>query len=188
MKKVLYFPVLLVTFLLSFTITSPVRASHGVGGEIFYTYIGPNQYLVTMKFYRDCFGINAPLSPIVCYQSASLNQNGTITLTPIPGTGQPIPPSPCVPAAVTTCNGGNAYGVEEWVYTATVTLPAAAPDWIFSFEECCRNTQITNLLNGGGVGMYLSTNLDNANGLINSSPTFAQIPVTEFCVFNQFYF
>ncbi|MEO5570103.1 MAG: gliding motility-associated C-terminal domain-containing protein, partial [Bacteroidia bacterium] len=42
--------------------------------------------------------------------------------------------------------------------------------------------------NGGGVGMYLSTNLDNANGLINSSPTFAQIPVTEFCVFNQFYF
>ena len=64
----------------------------------------------------------------------------------------------------------------------------ACSDWIFSFEQCCRNAAITNLQNAAGVGMYLSAKLDNLNYPVNSSPFFNNIPVTQFCVNNQFYY
>ncbi|MEP7171599.1 MAG: hypothetical protein ABI855_19665, partial [Bacteroidota bacterium] len=93
-----------------------------------------------------------------------------------------------LPPVVSTCQGGSGYGVQEWVYQATVTLPQACADWVFSFEFCCRNGQITNLALPLNVGMYLETKLDNVNYAVNSSPFFTNIPVTQFCVGNQFYY
>src|SRR5262245_47364761 len=36
------------------------HATHAVGGELTYTCQGPNLYLVTLNFYRDCNGVAAP--------------------------------------------------------------------------------------------------------------------------------
>jgi len=189
MKKVLYYPILLVTLLITLASISKTFASHAVGGDLTYQYLGPLQYQLTFRFYRDCSGIAAPTQVTICYNSDSTGLSGQVTLNPIAGTGQPIAPSLCVPCTGgTQCTGGSCYGVEEYIFQGTVTLPAVAPDWIFSFEECCRNPAISNLQNPGGIGYYVSTTLDNSNFLINNSPTFAQIPVTQFCINNQFYY
>ncbi|MCX7764726.1 MAG: hypothetical protein N2253_07545 [Bacteroidia bacterium] len=36
---------------------SPLYATHLMGGEITYQCIGPNQYRIRVKLYRDCGGI-----------------------------------------------------------------------------------------------------------------------------------
>ncbi|HKR05631.1 MAG TPA: gliding motility-associated C-terminal domain-containing protein [Bacteroidia bacterium] len=188
MKKVLYFQILLLTLLLGAFSSKTAEASHATGADLTYTYQGPNQYLLTFRYYRDCAGIPAPGTVTICYSSASCALNGTVILNTIPGTGLEIPPSPCLPATTTSCNGGSGYGVQEWIYQGTVTLPNTCFDWIFSFEECCRNAQITTLTGAAGTGLFVSTKLDNLNYAVNSSPYFNNIPVTQFCTNNQFYY
>ena len=36
------------------------HATHAMGGELSYTCLGNNRYLVTLNFYRDCNGVAAP--------------------------------------------------------------------------------------------------------------------------------
>ncbi len=185
MRKIL-FKLTCFVFMIGMLIPFNSKASHFVGGEITYQYTGvSNTYIIRFKFYRDCSGITPPASIPLCYSSDSCGVSGTIDLFPIPGTGNPIPPSPCVPVVATTCNGGTAYGVEEHIYEATLVLPLACHDWKFSYEECCRNGVSTLQ---GGPGLYLDAYLNNLVNPTNSSPYFTTIPVTEFCINNQFYF
>ena len=186
MKKVFTLVTALTFAVLAFT-TTETRASHAVGADITYQYVGPNQFLLTLRLYRDCFGIPAPSSASISYTSSCF-PGGNITLNPLPGTGQQIPNSPCVPAVTTTCNGGTGYGIQEWIYQGVVTLPGQCVDWRFAYNLCCRNDQINTLINPASFNLYVSTTLDNFNFPTNSSPTFSNIPVTQFCIGNQFYY
>ncbi|HQU99886.1 MAG TPA: hypothetical protein PLO59_01945, partial [Bacteroidia bacterium] len=164
------------------------EASHAQGADITYTYTGtPNEYIITLRFYRDCAGIDAPPSVDICYSSASSGFSSTIIMFPIAGTGNPIPSSSCV-TTPTNCTGFGGFGTEEWIYQEVLTLPNAANDWIFSYNVCCRNTQITTLANAGGQDIYVSATLNNLDFPTNSSPYFDSVPVTTFCVNNQFYY
>ncbi|HRD39225.1 MAG TPA: hypothetical protein PLC65_11380, partial [Bacteroidia bacterium] len=40
--------------------TLQTKATHIVGGEIYYDYLGGNNYKVTLRVYRDCFNGLAP--------------------------------------------------------------------------------------------------------------------------------
>jgi len=158
-------------------------ASHIIGNSITYQYVGPNQYLLTMKLYRDCFGISAPAQADICYYSATAGQGGTVTLNPLPGTGIECQPSPCVVGnGISTCMGGTNFGMQEWIYQGTVTLPGAVTDWVFSFWQCCRNAAITTLQNPASVGGYVYTKLDNLNYPVNSSPQFTTPPFAQYCL------
>ena len=158
------------------------NASHIFATNITCEYTGVvNTYHVTYKMYRDCSGIPAPTVVNLCYSSASLSQNGTATLNPIAGTGQEISLGPCFQAGtITSCNGGTSVGIQEYVYDGTVTVPAAATDWIFAYGECCRTPNITNLatLNGS----YLYTTLDNVNAPTNSTPQLVYPGYAQYCV------
>ncbi len=164
------------------------KATHATGAELTYTYIGPNQIQITLRFYRDCSGIPAPGSAFIQFSSLSCGQNFSVTLPQIAGTGNEIPIPQCVDSSATTCSGGTRYGVQEYVYTDIVTLPANCNDWVMSFDECCRNAAITTLQNGSGFDLYVSTSLDNLNTPTNNSPVFTSLPVTQFCVGNTFYY
>ncbi|MEO8148170.1 MAG: gliding motility-associated C-terminal domain-containing protein [Bacteroidia bacterium] len=166
--------------------TEKVQASHCQGADLTYTYTGnPNEYLITLRFYRDCYGIAAPGIATICYQSANAGVSQTLDLYPIPGTGQPIPNSLCI---ITTGNCASGVGTEEWIYQGTVTLPSAETDWIIGFELNARNAAITNLLNPANYGLYVSTYINNLDFPTNSSPVFSSIPVTVFCINNQFFY
>lgn len=168
-------------------VTERANASHAVAADITYLYVGPNQFLLTLRLYRDCAGITAPTTASIQYTS-SCYTGSSITLTKLPGSGQQIPPSPCIPPVVTACNGGPGYGVEEHIYQGVVTLPGPCVDWTFSYNLCCRNNQIGTLVGPAGFNLHVATTLDNFNFPTNSSPSFANIPVTQFCLNNQFFY
>lgn len=158
------------------------KASHMAGVDITYEWTGnPNEYLVRLKFYRDCVGIPAPTQVTICYSSASTGQNGSVIAPQISFT--PVPNTPCV-NAIPTCPGGVG-DIEEYVYEAIILLPGQAPDWIFSWADCCRNAAITTLQPNG---MYISCTLDNVTAPTNSSPSFLNLAYTRFCVGNQFFY
>ncbi len=178
MKKFLIFIFIL------FVQLNKARASHAMGADITYSYVGPNQYLVTFSFYRDCSGIPAPsLLMIDIYSSCSLNVP-SVNLSPSPSS--PIQISPLCTSSISTCNGGVFIGLEEWVYTGIVTLPFPCADWTFSHTESARNAIITTTNLGGNLFVY--STLNNLNGIINSSPTFSNKPVPFACVGQTFNF
>ena len=166
--------------------TEKVQASHCQGADLTYTYTGnPNEYLVTLRFYRDCAGINAPSIATICYSSNNAGVNQTIDLYPIPGTGNPIPNSICINQTGTCATG---VGTEEWIFQGTLVLPSAETDWVLGYELCCRNAAITNLTNAASFGLFVSTYINNLDFPTNSSPVFSSIPVTVFCINNQFFY
>jgi hypothetical protein len=54
--KVLYSTVLTILFW-SFGMQQ-VKATHAMGADLSWECIGPNQYRITLKLYRDCNGVN----------------------------------------------------------------------------------------------------------------------------------
>ncbi len=172
-----------------------VKASHAMGADLSYECIDPatNTYKITLRFYRDCFGIDAPTSVTLNIGSASCGQSLTADITqepcpPAVGGGTPCEVSPLCPSAInqSTCNGGTYPGVQAFTYSAIVQLPANCPDWIISFDECCRNQAITNLLNPDSEDLYVEAHLNNSNGLCNSSPVFTTLPVPFICANQPF--
>ncbi|MBL4752569.1 MAG: PKD domain-containing protein [Flavobacteriales bacterium] len=168
--------VLVVTCLALFTNGS--MASHSVGADLTYTCLGGNQYLVSLAFYRDCSGVNAPSAANVIISSSSCGQNLTVNLQKVPGTGQEV--TPICSSMQTTCGTGSLPGIQEWVYEGVVTLPAQCVDWTFSYSICCRNASITNISSPGGQSMYIEATLNNTLGC-NSSPVFSNKPVPFVC-------
>jgi len=182
--RLVYKKVLLV-LLLVFTINNTAHASHVQGGEITMSCLGGNQYQIRLALYRDCNGINAPGSVSVRYQSISCGINQTVTLNQIAGTGTEV--SPICPTSATACGGGNNPGVQEYIYTAIVNLPACA-DWVMSYSINARNNAISTINNPGGQSMYIESEIDNLNFPCNSSPTFTNKPVPFICVGQQYCF
>ncbi|MBK8848122.1 MAG: gliding motility-associated C-terminal domain-containing protein [Bacteroidetes bacterium] len=168
-----------------------LNASHLAGMDLTYEYAGsPNTFKLTLKVYRDCSGITVSSSYNLCYFSNNLGQQGTVTATQVAGPNV-VPTPPCINAGLSSCQGGSAYGIEEFVYEVTVTLPGQATDWVFYTSDgglCCRNPAITTLQNPGGDGQNVYATLDNLNFPANSSAAFASLPVTQFCINNAFYF
>src|SRR5690242_6389790 len=101
-------------------------ASHAVAEDLTYRCLGGNQYEITLTFYRDCIGIPAPNNPVVSIKSASCNQNLSLTLARISGTGQEV--TPACSSTVTTCNGGSYTGIQEYIYKGIITLPMQCTD------------------------------------------------------------
>ena len=151
MKKILF---LLLLIVFSF---SQLHATHIMGGEITWRCIkdpaSPNfgQYIFSMKLYRDCEGLGTLSTvsyPINVWFHPTITQ---ITLNWVSNTD--ISP-PC-----NSLNSGNAqldcYGstpagaVEEYIYESLpIALPGTPPanGWHFTWDSCCRNGAISNLV------------------------------------------
>jgi len=165
---------------ISFLINKSTFATHAQSADITYQCLGANQYEISVSFYRDCAGVNAPNSIVINSFSASCTQNFNTTLTQIPGTG--IDVTPICNTMVTECNGGNTPGVEEYIYRGIINLPIQCNDWRFSFTLCCRNNAINTINNPGGENIYVEAVLNNLDVTCNNSPTFSNPPVSFPCV------
>ena len=163
-------------------------ATHLAGSDISYTCLGGNTYRVELTFYRDCSGSPAPLGVGIEFRSASCNQYFTDTLLRVIGTGGEIT-YPC-PTMITSCEDSTSSipGIQQYKYTGIVTLPMQCADWIISWSYCCRNCDITTMVQqspcvtGSNPGMYIQATLDNLNFVCNSSPRFTNIPVSFVCL------
>ncbi|MFB6305596.1 MAG: hypothetical protein ABEH43_01145, partial [Flavobacteriales bacterium] len=149
-----------------------------MGYDITYKCLGGNQYEFILTLYRDCDGIELGATADLNFESTSCGQSFTETLDSVDVNEV----SEVCPSSLnqTTCNGGNIPGTEEVIYKDTLTLPANCSDWVISYENCCRNDNITNL-DDPNSGMYTEVSLDNTGGLCNNSPTYSSNPVPYIC-------
>lgn len=172
-------------FLLTLCCSYQVKATHLMGGNITYSYLGVNatgqkQYAVNATLFRDCKGINMPSSAFITLSSPTCgtvnatlqNFGGGLTVTPLCANEQDIC-DPNIP------NSAAAYGVQSWLYRGTVTLPNCGNDWRIYWSSCCRNNAITTLTSAGSF--YVEAQLDNIVTGGNSSPAFNNDPTLFLC-------
>jgi gliding motility-associated-like protein len=154
-----------------------VSASHIVGGEIYYDYIGSNNYKITLKIYRDCSSATQLDNPaFITIFDASNTVVTTLNLSLLSQTN--VPPSinnPCIQTPNNVC-------VEEGIYEGNVNLPPKTGGYTIVYQRCCRNGSILNLVNPGGVG---STYWEHIPGpevvTVNSCPRYKKFPPIFIC-------
>ena len=154
------------------------NASHYSGGELTYTYAGPNQYLVKLTIYRDCNGVSVGSTQVVNYTSAACGVNASITLNLVSTTEV----TPLCPSAPSACGGGGNLGIQLIIFQGTLNLPPGCSDWVLSTQNCCRNAAITNLSSPSSQDIYIEARLNNTAGLMDNSPTFSSPPQFFGCV------
>ena len=169
MKNILLIIILLGSFNL--------KASHIVGGEIYYDYLGNNNYRFFISMYRDCNSngaqFDAPLMLAVYNSGGGLVQNISV---PYPGSTM-VPVvfnNPCVTPPSNICT-------ENAVYTTVVNLPPLPGGYTVSYQRCCRKPSITNLINPGDLGFTLTCHVPGPANFQNSSPRFVDYPPLVLC-------
>jgi len=167
---------LILFFLALFGINS--FATHIVGGEIYYDCLGGNNYKITLKIYRDCFNGLAPYddpASIFIY-----NSSGTlVNQVQIPFPGSVVLPvtinNPCFTPPTNIC-------VEEAVYTTTINLPPIPGGYDITYQRCCRNNTILNIINPGAVGSTYMAHIPGSGPLAcNNSPRYNNFPPIFLC-------
>ena len=170
-------------------------ASHIVGGDLTYAYLGNNQYKFTLHLYRDCTsGTPMPSTANIYFfkttgftdanlgnaaSPTSLSLNNTLGGTN-ETTVTPYYYSPCLTYPSGLCVAGA-------IFTGTATLPPIAGGYTIIYQNCCRNAGITNFTvnsgggGGGGTGSTYKCILPGIGNSADSSPVFTQLPPTAIC-------
>jgi gliding motility-associated-like protein len=176
-----------ILFLLILTCSFYSRASHIAGADLTYRWVGGNDWEITLTLYRDCYGIDVS-NPETVHFHSSCAADFTAYVNEISGTGNEI--TNACPSNPTTCSGGSAYGVQEYVYRTTVTLQPCA-DWTIYWCSCCRNAAITTVSSPDMDGVFVMATLNNTaaatqGGNPNSSPSFSNKPNSILCLNQQY--
>lgn len=157
---------------------SDASATHIVGGEMNYTYLGNNQYLITMVAYRDCFGGQAPFdnpaSIGIFNANGALLQNLLVGLDSVSVLQSTINSS-CVTAPSNICT-------DVGYYSTIVTLPPIAGGYTIAYQRCCRNGIVQNVQNPGSVGATFVATIPGSESMpVNSNPVWNQVPPLYIC-------
>jgi gliding motility-associated-like protein len=168
----------IVIFCFLFFFISRTFASHIVGGEIYYDYLGGNKYKITLKIYRDCFNGIPPLPNPA--RVSIFDKFGTeIDTLRIPQLSlNNVPPSinnPCIQPPGTVC-------VEEGLYIDTIVLLPKIGGYDIVWQGCCRNNSIININNPGNTGSTYWEHIPGSEVVaVNSSPRFTNFPPIYTC-------
>jgi hypothetical protein len=164
-------------------------ASHGVAVDLTYACVDPaiGRYTFTLSFYRDCNGIT-PGTPTLNFATngGTCFSGLNVTMTQVSVTNV----SQLCNQNSSTCNGGTNPGVQQYTYTATVTLGPGCSNLVVSWQECCRTGAITNLSSVGNtyVETVINTNHPQWGQPCNSSPQFTNTPILYTCAGQATYY
>jgi gliding motility-associated-like protein len=153
--------------------------SHIVGGDMYYDYLGGNNYRITIILFRDCVSTGAayddPMSVGIFDMSNNLVEEVQI---PFPGsvTLPVVLNNPCVTPPTGICT-------ERAIYEYVINLPPSAGGYNVAYQRCCRGPNVSNLLIPEDTGLTLTTHITgtNFNALTNSSPRFDNYPPLVIC-------
>lgn len=175
-----YLQVLLILFLFQ----TQAKASHVMGGEITYRYLGGLKYEITVKFYRDCRGIplSSPSCSMVGNGDTSKRKSLSLTLISIRDVSNYCKKSsnPCYPK-----NTSSALGIEEHLYLDTVDFNKADSAFKkycniqFGMGQCCRNI---------GGDFWVTAYLNICKSPKNSSPVLTNVPKNILCCNQPVYY
>lgn len=176
MKKWNY--IFLILLLLA-NVTS-IKATHIIGGAVSYECLGNGSYRITVAMYRDCSpgstGFDDPASVAIYNSNNDLIQNLSI---PFPGSTQLSSTinNPCYSPPSNIC-------VEEAIYTTIVNnLPPIQGGYTISYQRCCRNNTILNLIDPGTVGATFTAHIPGTESVssCNGNPVFKEFPPIFLC-------
>jgi gliding motility-associated-like protein len=153
-------------------------ATHIVGGEITYRNLGNDNYEITLKIYRDCHNGQAAYDDPT-YISIFNSSGQFLNLLPITFPGSKVLPivpiSPCLLPPNDVC-------VEEAIFVDTILLPPIPGGYQLSYERCCRNQTLLNIVNPLGTGStYYTVIPDTSVVLSNSTPAYTNFPPIYIC-------
>lgn len=172
-KSLLALPVLLITCLYA-------HATHIVGGEINYRYLGNDNYEIRMSIYFDC--ING--SPAAIYSDSIstigfFNQANNLVASVAVNWSDPqylntlnyncvqFPPNVCV---------------LFYSFIDTVNLPNIPGGYQVVYQRCCRNNTILNVVNPSSTGATFYAFIPDTNQTgTNSNPRFNNLPPVVLC-------
>lgn len=160
-------------------------ATHLMGGNMSYKYIGPVviggapkvKYKVMLKAYRDCGQSTVDFDPTITVgvysNTGSLPKSFDATLNLISKTKVPPPWNSNCPQF----NSLN-YCVEEGYFEGEIFVDPSPNGYHLYYQRCCRNKQV-NARDDEGQGYYAF--IPNTS-TVNNSPDFTRIPTPVICV------
>lgn len=158
-----------------------VLASHIVGGDFYYKYLGGDRYQITMKLYVDCYKGNpdAIISDETAIMSVfGANNSEVIKTFEIQRTG-PFHLNGLVYKCIK--NPGDVC-VDQYNYVFETDLPKRKEGYIIAFQRCCRNNTIKNIYQPDGTGATYWVNVPDRNVVPeDNSPIFKKFPPIFIC-------
>lgn len=161
-------------------LSSPIWATHMVGGEINYRCLGNDMYEVSLTVFRDCdtgvpwfdspaaigvFDINHNLVYDVRIPLTAQNDTLSLTLS-----------DPCLVVPPNVC-------IHTTTYRDTIYLPFLAGGYQLVYQRCCRNQDIVNIVDPLGTGAtYYSYISEEALLGCNNSAVFREWPPVYICM------
>lgn len=163
-----------------------MQARHIIGGGMTYTCLGEGNYEFEIKVYRDCFCTDCAefdtQAFVAVYRCNGADCNrlsqsqfltrvnvGLNSMRSIEAPDYPclIPPDICV---------------EEGTYRFSLQLPVSDDSYHISYQRCCRNVTINNLIAPDDQGATYTVEITpEAQRVCNSSPQFRNFPPTVIC-------
>ncbi len=156
-------------------------ATHIVGGEIFYSRQGKDTFHITLRLLIDC--VNGNPSAISADSIAYIGFFNATTFDFIdvdtiyrnsPKRVEELHYN-CVTFTSNAC-------VDEYLYRFTKVLHPGDSGIIISYQRCCRNHTISNIIEPGTVGSTYWTRIPpDTLASVNSSPAFRKLPPNFLC-------
>ena len=172
-RYILFFPL----FLLIFAET-PSLASHIVGGEMNYRYLGNYKYQITLTVYRDCINGRAPFDDPASIGVFDERGNLISITQAYIDHEQQVPNainSPCIDPPTNVC-----YELAQYIFE--IIVPAGSGACTIAYQRCCRNYSIINMADVQGTGAtYVAVITDPVLAPINNNPVFNAWPPTFIC-------
>jgi len=186
---------IIISTIILFIFAGQARSAHIVGGDVSYACMGLDTVVsangdtlvfanleITATVYRDLFGGGAEFDTDARFGVYRGNGNNWVGYnSPSPQNYDSneeveIDQNPCVqiPAGV---------GVEKAVYNFNIRVEINGDNYLVSYQRCCRNGSIGNLINPGDTGAAFQIEITHeALVLCNDSPTFNNFPPIFICV------
>ncbi len=157
-------------------------ASHISAGEMYYDYLGNNDYEVHILVYRDCGGVS--LDEVVSFtvfdQANNVLQEVSIALDTsniqqFDYTN--IYSSPCISQFSGSC-------LEYYTYSTVINLPPIIGGYVLSYQRCCLSSQIINITDSDYYGYTFYCRIPGleTGQFENSSPRFQGHPLFVACL------
>ncbi|MBK8347510.1 MAG: gliding motility-associated C-terminal domain-containing protein [Saprospiraceae bacterium] len=120
-----------------------IQATHIVGGDMTYRHLGNNNFEITLTLRRDC-----QLGQIGYDDPASIGIFAASSNTLLREVRIPFMASDTVGNTIVSACGfiGSEVCVQRTTYRDTVELPFLAGGYIVSYQRCCRNGSLNNII------------------------------------------
>lgn len=181
MKKLKFNSQILVALVCVLGALDSARATHILGGELYYDYLGQEQFEVFLKLYSEPTDIgNGTLDgefTLGVFNDGALYETLFLSL-------EVMSQLPVQVAAPQYCQGMDSVEILQLVYSGIVSLPSDDTGYDLTIQRCCFGDEVDNLLYPMETGIALVSHVpaftNDSNP--NSSPRFEPQLGWQFCL------